>query len=147
MAVRRTRSTDDAGGRGDGACDAGAAVVEFVMVSVLLIFLLFAVLQVAVFFYARNIVSASAADAARYAAAAGVDPGSGAARARQLIAQGLGSSDAAAIRCSSGTATDAASRLPVTTVHCTGHVRAIFAPVDLPLSVDVSSSALQERTP
>jgi hypothetical protein len=52
----------------------GAAVVDFVLMSVLLVMLLFAVLQVAVYFYARNVVAASAADAARYAAAEGVDP-------------------------------------------------------------------------
>ena len=60
--------------------DDGAAVVEFVLVSVLLVLLLFGVLQVGVYFYARNIVAASAADAARYAAAAGVDPDAGAGR-------------------------------------------------------------------
>ena len=42
--------------------DDGAAVVDFVLISTLLVFLLFAVLQVAVYFYARNVVAASAAD-------------------------------------------------------------------------------------
>jgi Flp pilus assembly protein TadG len=127
--------------------DRGAAVVEFVLISVLLVLLLFAVLQLAVFFYARNIVAASAADAARYAAAAGVSPGAGSTRAEQLIAQALGAQGARSIHCTSGLGTDAQSRLPVTTVHCTGRVRAIFAPVDLPLTVDVRTSALQEQAP
>lgn len=127
--------------------DRGAAVVEFVLISVLLVLLLFAVLQLAVFFYARNIVAASAADAARYAAAAGVAPDAGRVRAEQLIAQALGARGASAIHCTSGFGTDAASRLPVTTVHCTGRVRAMFAPVDLPLTVDVRTSALRERMP
>ena len=39
--------------------EAGAAAVEFVLISVLLVLLLFGVLQVAAFFYARNIVAAS----------------------------------------------------------------------------------------
>ena len=51
------------------------------MMSVLLLMLLFGVLQVAVYFYARNVAAASAADAARYAAAEGIDPAAGAARA------------------------------------------------------------------
>ena len=59
----------------------GAAVVEFVMISVLLIFLLFAVLQVAVLFYVRNIVAASAADGARYAATSNVAAEAGGGRA------------------------------------------------------------------
>jgi Flp pilus assembly protein TadG len=125
--------------------DDGAAVVEFVLISVLLIFLLFAVLQVAVFCYARNIVSASAADAARYAAAAGVPASAGKQRAEELIAQGLGGGDA--ITCTSTAAIDPGSRLPVTQVRCRGHIRAIFAPIDIPLTVDVTTSALKEQAP
>ncbi len=124
--------------------DDGAAVVEFVLVSVLLVLLLFGVLQVGVYFYARNIVAASAADAARYAAAAGVDPRAGAARAEQLIRSGLGGSD---ITCRSGVGVDGHSQLPVTTVHCTGRIKAFLAPIDIPLTVDQTSSALREPTP
>jgi Flp pilus assembly protein TadG len=124
--------------------DDGAAVVEFVMVSVLLVLLLFGVLQVGVYFYARNIVAASAADAARYAAAAGTDPSAGGPRAEQLIEDGLSSSD---ITCTSGPGLDARSQLPVTTVHCTGRVKAFFVPIDIPLTVDLTSSALREQAP
>jgi Flp pilus assembly protein TadG len=125
--------------------DDGAAVVEFVMISVLLVLLLFGVLQVGVYFYARNIVAASAADAARYAAAAGVPPGSGAQRAERLIADGLGSVDG--LHCTNGPGVDPQSRLPVTTVHCTGRIRALLAPIELPLRIDSTSSALRETTP
>lgn len=124
--------------------DDGAAVVEFVLVSVLLVLLLFGVLQVGVYFYARNIVAASAADAARYAAAAGTDPAVGASRAEQLIHAGLGSSD---ITCTSVPGRDASSRLPVTIVHCTGRIKAFLAPIDIPLTVDMTSSALREQAP
>lgn len=125
--------------------DGGAAVVEFVLISVLLVFLLFAVLQVAVFFYARNIISASAADAARFAAAAGVPASAGKDRAEQLIRQALGGQDA--ITCTSTPALDPDSQLPVTQVHCVGHVRALFAPLDIPLTVNVTTSALKEQAP
>ncbi len=130
-----------------GGRDDGAAVVEFVLISVLLIFLLFAVLQVGVYFYARNIVSASAADAARYAAAAGVSPGAGGTRAEALIARGLGSGGASAINCTGGPAVDERSGLPVTTVRCTGRIHALLAPLDIPLDVDVTTSALRESAP
>ncbi len=124
--------------------DAGAAVVDFVMMSILLLLLLFAVLQAAVFFYARNVAAASAADAARYAAAEGIDPRSGATRAQQLIGQGLDAKDAASIHCTSGPARDDRSGLAVTTVHCRGRVRLFFTPLGLPLTVDVRSSVLKE---
>jgi Flp pilus assembly protein TadG len=127
--------------------DGGAAVVEFVLISVLLVLLLFGVLQVGVFFYARNIVAASAADAARYAASAGASPSAGAARAEQLISDGLGGGQAGAIRCTGGTTTDPDSGLPVTTVHCSGRIRALLAPIDLPLRMDTTSSALTEAVP
>jgi Flp pilus assembly protein TadG len=127
--------------------DAGAAVVDFVMMSVLLIMLLFGVLQVAVYFYARNVVSASAADAARYAAAEGVDAAAGAGRADHLVHQGLDEADASSIHCTSARGTDPTSALPVTTVHCTGRVRLLFSPLAMPLTIDVRSSVLTEGRP
>src|SRR5579875_750862 len=117
------------------------------MMSVLLVFLLFAVLQVAVYFYARNVAAASAADAARYAAAEGVDPSGGAARAAALLHDGLDPADADAIHCTSRPGTDAGSGLPVTTVRCSGRVRLLFTPLGLPLTIDVTSSVLRERAP
>jgi Flp pilus assembly protein TadG len=129
------------------ASDAGAAVVEFVLISVLLVLLLFGVLQVGVYYYARNIVAASAADAARYAASAGVSPSAGGARAEALISDGLGSAQARAIKCTGTSGTDARSGLPVTTVRCVGRVRALLIATDLPLQVDLTSSALKEHTP
>jgi Flp pilus assembly protein TadG len=127
--------------------DTGAAVVEFVMISVLLVLLLFGVLQVGVYFYARNIVAASAADAARYAAAAGVPASAGGPRAEQLIAEGLGAGQRTAITCTGGEGTDADSGLPVATVHCVGHVRALLVSMDMPLTIDFTSSALKETAP
>ena len=124
--------------------DRGAAVVDFVLVSVLLIVLLFGVLQVAVFFYARNIVAASTADAARFAAAAGVPPSAGVARARTLMAAGLTGSVTRGVRCSASDGVDPASGLPVTTVRCAGTMRAFLLRIPLPLHLDATSSALTE---
>lgn len=127
--------------------DAGAAVVEFVMMSLLLIMLLVAVLQAAIYFYARNVAASSAADAARFAAAEGVDPGAGAPRAEQLINAGLDDADARPIRCTSGLGRDAASGLVVTTVRCRGRIPLVFSPLKLPLTIDVTSSVLREGRP
>ena len=117
------------------------------MIAVLLILLLFAVLQVGMYFYARNVIAASAADAARYAATAGVPSSAGAARAEQLIADGLGPRQAHAITCTSRPGVDADTGLAVTTVHCTGRVRALMIATDLPLTVSFTSSALKETAP
>ena len=129
------------------AADGGAAVVDFVLISTLLIFLLFAVLQVAIYFYARNVAAASAADAARYAAAAGVSPGAGGPRATALVHQGLDEADASGIHCTGRPGRDAASGLAVTTVHCQGRIRLLFLPLKMPLTLDVTSSVLQEQQP
>jgi Flp pilus assembly protein TadG len=129
------------------ADDRGAAVVEFVMMAVLLVMVLFAVLQVAVYCYARNIVAAAAADAARYASSLGVDPATGAGRASVLIADGLNAEDAERIPCTSTQGVDAATGLPVTVVHCQGRLRALFAPLDIPVTIDVTSTSLTEQAP
>lgn len=130
-----------------GGDESGAAVVDFVMISVLLVFLLLGVLQVAVYFYARNVVASSAADGARYAAAEGVAAGAGGTRAAQLMRQGLDAGDASAIHCEGVPAVDAASGLAVETVRCRGQIRLLFSPLRLPLTIDVSSSVLKEHVP
>jgi Flp pilus assembly protein TadG len=122
-------------------------VVDFVMISVLLLLLLFAVLQAAVYFYARNVVAAAAADAARYAAAQGVDPRAGGPRADVLIHAGLDDADASAIHCAGTSGRDAASGLDVTTVHCHGRLRLLFLPLGTPLTIDVTSSVPREHEP
>src|ERR1700759_3897468 len=86
--------------------DAGAAVAEFVLVSVLLVFLLFAVLQVAALFYVRNIVAASAADGARYAATSDQSAAVGGQRASQRIASSLSSEVADGVPCQGSTGND-----------------------------------------
>jgi Flp pilus assembly protein TadG len=127
--------------------DVGAAVVDFVLLSVLLVMLLFGVLQTAVYFYARNVAAASAADAARYAAAEGVAAQDGGPRAERLIRAGLDDADAAAIHCVGAPGRDTASGLATATVRCTGRLRLLFLPLGLPLTLDVTSSALKEGRP
>lgn len=127
--------------------DAGAAVVDFVLMSLLLVLLLLGVLQTAIYFYARNVIAASAADAARYAAAEGIDPAAGGPRAEQLIRAGLDDADAAAIHCAGRPGYDRSSGLATATVQCSGRLHLLFLPLHMPLTVDVTSSVLKESPP
>lgn len=115
------------------------------MISVLLLLLLFAVLQAAVYFYARNVAASSAADAARFAAAEQIAPRVGAQRAERLIHDGLDRADADAITCVSGLTRDARSGLDTVTVRCQGRIRLLFTPLGLPLTIEVASRALKEQ--
>ena len=116
------------------------------LVSTLLVFLLFAVLHVAVLVYARNVTGAAAADGARHGAELGSLSGDGAARASELIHTSLpGAADD--IDCTEVSSVDAASGLPVITVHCRGALRTILLPLHLPLPIDASSTVLRERAP
>ena len=124
--------------------DAGAAVVEFVMISVLLVLLLFCVVQIAAVFYVRNIVAASAADGARYASAAGVDAQAGGPRAGRLIADGLSAAISAGVPCASGPDVDAASGLRVTRVECTGRIRSLLIPLGAFVDIHVVARSVEE---
>lgn len=72
------------------------------MVSVLVVALVLAVIQVAVFLHARNVVAASAAEGARYGANAGVDARAAAPRAEQVARSALGGRVSAGLSCTSG---------------------------------------------
>ena len=68
----------------------GAAVVEFVLVSVLLLTLFMAIAQVGLYLHMRNVVVASLAEGAREAANADRDCADGVARARDLVVGAVG---------------------------------------------------------
>ncbi|MEN0024318.1 MAG: TadE/TadG family type IV pilus assembly protein [Microbacterium sp.] len=74
--------------RGD---DRGSSPVEFVLVGTMLTALTLAVLQLALAVYVRNVVHDAAIEGAHHAALADVAPEEGAIRARQVIAQTIGS--------------------------------------------------------
>ena len=69
--------------------DSGSAVVEFVLVSVLVVVLLLAVVQLGMVLYIRNTLVSAAGEGARFAAAADRYPEDGAQHARALISQTL----------------------------------------------------------
>jgi TadE-like protein len=118
-----------------------------VLIAGLLVFVVFGVVQVAVYFYVRNIVAASAADGARYAANVGVDYGDGARRASSLVQRGLAGGVSRDVPCVGSAGVDGSSGLPTAVVHCSGHLRSVFLPIGALLSIDVTSHALKEGVP
>lgn len=65
--------------------DRGSAVVDFVLVTIILVPLVLGIVQLALVLYVRNTLASAASEAARYAATLGHVPGDGSARARQQI--------------------------------------------------------------
>jgi Flp pilus assembly protein TadG len=127
--------------RGDG--ERGSAVVDFVFVSVLILALLLAVLQVAVYVHVRTVVTASAQEGARYAAVADVPSEAGAGRAVQMVARATTVRTAQGLRCTSGEEPDpTGARLVV--VRCTGSVPSLFAALGNVLPLSVTGRAIKE---
>ena len=79
--------------------DDGAAVVDFVLVSVLLVSLFLLVFQVGVVLHVRNVLVASAAEGARYGANADRSPEEGAEKAKAVIRDALGGRVADSMTC------------------------------------------------
>lgn len=71
--------------------DAGAAVVDFVLVSVVLLTLFLGVVQLGVALHVRNTLVAAAAEGARYGANADRSAADGEQRTRELVATSLSS--------------------------------------------------------
>jgi Flp pilus assembly protein TadG len=69
--------------------DHGAAVVDFVLVSLVLVPLVLGLVQVALVLHVRNTLTAAATEGARYAAAVDRGPDDGVARARAQIAEAI----------------------------------------------------------
>lgn len=69
--------------------DTGAAVADFVLVSVLVLVLFLAVVQLGLALFTRNLLVSCASEGARYGARADAVPGQGAARTRELVSSSL----------------------------------------------------------
>jgi Flp pilus assembly protein TadG len=83
--------------------DAGSAVVEFTLVSVLLTALTLSVLQLGLTLHVRNTIIDAAAEGARFAALADNRPSDGVARTKELITVAIGSDYADDVTAQSGT--------------------------------------------
>jgi hypothetical protein len=126
-----------------GRSDDGSAVVEFVLVSVLLVMLLLAVVQVAVYLHIRAVATASAAEGARYAANADVPTGAGGLRAEGVLGRGIGAGVAQRLRCTASDQAGAGGSTLVA-VRCAGALPVFFAPLGGLLPIDVTGRALEE---
>jgi hypothetical protein len=124
--------------------DGGSAVVEFCLMSVLLVMLLFAVVQVAALFYVRSVAASAAADGARYAANAGVSPRVGGERASTLLGHALSPAMARKLPCAGALVAEAGSGLRTAEVRCRGTIRSIFLPIGALVTVDVSGQSLKD---
>ena len=135
MADQRLAISDDG--------ERGSAVVDFVMVSLLIVALLLAVLQVAVYVHVRNVVTASAQLGARYGANADVDSSSGAARTVEVVAQATNVETAQGLSCASGEQVDSTG-LTLVVVQCTGSVPSLLAVLGNLLPLQVTGRAVKE---
>ncbi len=130
----------------DDGDERGSAVVEFVLVSVLIVVLLLAVLQVAVYVHVRNVVTAGAQEGARFAANADVDSALGAARTVEVVAGATSEQTAAGLRCTSAEEADP-SGLTLVVVTCTGAVPSLLADLGNLLPLEVTGRAVKETSP
>ena len=136
MPVKRFH--DDDGG------ERGSAVVDFVLVSLLILTLLLAVLQLAVYVHLRNVVTASAQEGARFAANADVDSALGAARTVEIVGRATSARTAAGLSCTSGEEADA-SGLTVVVVRCTGSVPSLLSALGDLLPLSTTGRAVKEQ--
>ena len=113
------------------------------LVSILIVTLLLAVLQVAVYVHVRNVVTASAQAGARFAANADVDSASGAARTLEVVARATTVRTAEGLVCTSGEQVDGTG-LTLVVVQCSGTVPTLLAALGNLLPLEVTGRAVKE---
>jgi len=121
--------------------DHGAAVVDFVLVSVLVLSMFLLVFQVGVVLHVRNVLLA-AAEGARFGAAADRTPQEGALRAHEAVAEALGRRFADRMTCQPVPGATVAGA-PVVDIRCTGPMPIVFLPAG-PLTITVHAHALEQ---
>jgi Flp pilus assembly protein TadG len=107
--------------------EAGAAVVDFVLVGALLLFVTFGVIQVGLVLHARNVLASDAAEGARHAASLSVPVSSGAAVAEDLARRSV-SGAAKGLTCTSREAMGAGG-LELAEVTCVADLHLTFVPM------------------
>jgi Flp pilus assembly protein TadG len=122
--------------------ETGSSVVEFTLVSTLLVTLFLGVLQVAFVLHTRNVLVSAAQEGARYAANADRTPADGVARTRQAIGDALGTGvrDRMSV---TALPVDASSGAPVVGMEVSGPLPLVFLPAG-PLRITVQGHALDE---
>jgi hypothetical protein len=122
--------------------DEGNSVVEFTLVSALLVFLFLGVLQVGLALHTRNVLVSAAQEGARYAANADRSPEEGVERTRAAIGEALGTGARDRMQVTPlpvGTE----GGVPVVGMRVSGPLPVVFLPVG-PLRVTVDGHALEE---
>jgi hypothetical protein len=122
--------------------DAGSAVVDFVLVSALLLVVFLAVAQAGVVLHTRNVLVAAAAEGARHGANADRTPEQGVERTRQVVAEALSPDRAAALEVLPRAAVTPEG-LDVLEIEVTTPLPVVFLPVG-PLRLTVRGHALEE---
>ena len=133
MAERRTGA--------DG--ERGSAVVDFVLVSLLIVAVLLAVLQVAVYAHVRNVVTASAQEGARFAANADVPSDAGAPRTVEVVGRATSEGTARGLSCTSEEETDPTG-LTLVVVRCAGSVPSLISALGDLLPLEATGRAVEE---
>ena len=122
--------------------EAGSAVVDFVLVSALLLVVFLVVAQAGVVLHTRNVLVAAAAEGARYGANADRTHQQGVERTREVGADAPSPERAAALQVTpSATLTE--EGLQTLQIEVTGPLPVVFLPVG-PLRLTVRGHALQE---
>jgi Flp pilus assembly protein TadG len=127
--------------RSPASDEEGAAVVEFVLVGALLLFVAFGVIQVGLVLHARNVLAADAAEGARHAASLSVPVSSGG-----LVAEGLARRSVNGVgpdlSCTSRQ-TSGAGGLALAEVTCVADLHFTFVPMGS-VHVSVTARSLKE---
>lgn len=120
----------------------GAAVVDFVLISLVLVPLVLGLMQVALVMHVRSTLAAAATEGARYGATIDRDPAAGAARTRQLIAGAIADRYAAGV--TSGRADVGGLSTVVVRVHAEVPALGLLGPA---VAFDVEGHGVQEPAP
>lgn len=113
------------------------------LVSLLVVGLLLAILQVAVYAHVRNVVTASAQEGARFAANADVDSAVGAARTLEVVGRATTDRTAAGLVCTSEEEADP-SGMTLVVVRCSGAVPSLLSALGDLLPLEVTGRAVKE---
>lgn len=123
--------------------DRGAAVVEFTLVSILLVTLFVMIMQVGLVLHTRNVMVAAAQEGARFAANADRSGADGVERTRQALRESLGADLESRTAVTVAPRTSTGSGAPVVGIRVAGPLPFLFAAVG-PLEITVEGHALDE---
>ncbi|ORT55689.1 TadE/TadG family type IV pilus assembly protein [Frankia sp. KB5] len=138
--VEDASDASDASDAADAA-DGGSAVVEFILVGTLLLFLILGIIQVGLVLHIRNTLAADAAEGARHATNLGVPASEGGPYAQALIARTIpGRSDAVC----TGAQVDGPGGTPLAEVTCRVAVPLVLVPLGDGITITVKGHALKE---